>query len=464
MNAIGLDLGTTTLSALVLDGESGKVLCARSVPHQGGLEPDVPGGRLQDPVKIGDMALALAGQLAAEWGNIGAVGLTGQMHGIVYLDPRGRAVSPLYTWQDGRGGLPLEGGTWAQALSQASGYPMATGFGLTTHYWLAKNRLTPPGAASLATLADYVGLRLTGRSRPLMHVSNAASLGLFDLDAGDWDRAALDRAGLDGTLLPPATGQCALLGRWEGIPVACAIGDNQASFIGAVQEDATSVLLNVGTGGQVSYTAPLVKIGGSIELRPLTADRFLLAGNSLCGGRAYAMLEEFFRSVLHMIEAPTEERLYAAMERLAAQPEEAEPLAFDTRFAGTRSDPSLRGSITGIGVDNFTPAAFVRGTIRGIAGELYGLYQEMRALAGKKPAHLIGAGNGIRKNRLLRRALEQQFGMTMEIPLHTEEAAYGAALFGMTGAGIFQSIDQARALIRYEEKGAACVSEKEPLR
>ena len=457
MVGIGIDIGTTSTCTVAVDAESGQVKASLSAKTPQFLASPNPWERAQPPEEILDQVRELLGQMTERLQGIGAIGVTGQMHGIVYLGRDGRSLSPLYTWQDGRGDVAKDGETYAEQLSRKTGYALATGFGSVTHEYNVQNGLVPEGAVSLCTIADYIAMALAGRKEPVMHSSNAAGLGCFDLEQGCF--------GVENRLLPRVEREAMVLGYAEGdIPVSIALGDNQASFIGAVQEDATSVLLNVGTGGQVSYTAPLVKIGGSIELRPLTADRFLLAGNSLCGGRAYAMLEEFFRSVLHMIEAPTEERLYAAMERLAAQPEEAEPLAFDTRFAGTRSDPSLRGSITGIGVDNFTPAAFVRGTIRGIAGELYGLYQEMRALAGKKPAHLIGAGNGIRKNRLLRRALEQQFGMTMEIPLHTEEAAYGAALFGMTGAGIFQSIDQARALIRYEEKGAACVSEKEPLR
>lgn len=450
MNAIGLDLGTTTLSALVLDGESGKVLCAKSVPHQGGLEPDVPGGRLQDPVKIGDMALALAGQLAAEWGNIGALGLTGQMHGIVYLDQGGRAVSPLYTWQDGRGGLPLDGGTWAQALSQASGYPMATGFGLTTHYWLEKNRLTPPGAASLATLADYVGLRLTGRTRPLMHVSNAASLGLFDLDAGDWDRAALDRAGLDGALLPPATGQCALLGRWEGIPVACAIGDNQASFIGGVRDMENGLLVNMGTGGQVSALAGQTAALENCERRPLGEGRFILAGSSLCGGRAYALLEGFLRSCAALAGCSVPS-LYEAMNRAALPALDLADLwQVDTRFCGARRQPHLRGSFQGVGADNFDAAHLLGGALLGMARELRDLYGEMLAAGAPAAGQMVGSGNALRRNPALRLAFERTFQLPMVIPAHLEEAAFGAALFALTASGLAPTLAQAQRLIAYQ--------------
>ena len=65
-----------------------------------------------------------------------AIGLTGQMHGMLYVDETGRAVSPLYTWQD-RGGDQIwkDGLTYAQFLKASAG-DAASGYGLTTHYYL----------------------------------------------------------------------------------------------------------------------------------------------------------------------------------------------------------------------------------------------------------------------------------------------------------------------------------------
>ena len=219
--------------------------------------------------------------------------------------------------------------------------------------------------------------------------------------------------------------------------------------MGSVLEDESSLLVNLGTGGQVSFASGFVEAGGTIELRPLSDSQYILAGNSLCGGRAYAMLEEFFRAVLKMAGREECGRLYVAMEKCAAESSRNEALCFDTRYAGTRTDPSRRGSISNLGIDNFTPSAFIQGTLTGITLELFEMYEQMRSLAAKKPTRLIGAGNGIRKNRLLRQAVEERFGMTMAIPFHEEEAAYGAALFGMTGAGVFSNMSQARELIRY---------------
>lgn len=72
------------------------------------------------------------------------------------------------------------------------------------------------------------------------------------------------------------------------------IGDNQASLFGSVRDLKDTVLLNVGTGSQVSLvTERFIECSGSVELRPCTENSYILVGASLCGGRAYAMLEQF---------------------------------------------------------------------------------------------------------------------------------------------------------------------------
>ena len=78
------------------------------------------------------------------------------------------------------------------------------------------------------------------------------------------------------------------------------------------------------------------------------------------------------------------------------------------------------------------------------------LYGKIRGAEVARPTQLIGSGNGLRRNLALRRVFEKRFGLKMMIPAHTEEAAYGAALFGLAAGGIFSDLNAARALIRYE--------------
>ena len=100
MDHLGLDLGTTTISAAVLDAD-GRLLCTRTVPG-GAAVAGQPWERKQDARGIEHAALSLLDGLLQEFPDIGCVGLTGQMHGIVYVDAAGQLLSPLYTWQDER--------------------------------------------------------------------------------------------------------------------------------------------------------------------------------------------------------------------------------------------------------------------------------------------------------------------------------------------------------------------------
>ncbi len=449
MNVIGLDMGTTTLSAVVVDSESGAMPQILNIANGAALDPAEPFERLQDPEIIAQRALVLVDALKRSR-DIAAIGLDGQMHGIVYVDADGRAVSPLYTWQDQRGAEPLGDTTCAGELAHRTGRPVSTGYGLVTHFWNVLNGRVPEGAAKLCTIYDYIGMRLTGRKTPLLHVSSAASMGLVDPSTGQWDVAAIRRAGMDPAILPEVTDECTIIGRDpDGIPVCCGLGDNQASFIGTVREMEGSVLMNMGTGGQISMLAGCAAAQGDLEARPLGGGQSILVGSMLCGGRAYALLEGFMRSCAKLA-GDAEQPLYEAMNRLGlALLDDDRPLTVDTRFNGTRARPELRGSIAGIGIDNFDAGHLVAGTLLGMAKELHGLYEAMLA-AGSAPAtRMIGSGNGIRRNPALKRAFEKVFGLPMRVPAHAEEAAFGAALAAMTAAGLKPSLEAAQRLIHY---------------
>ena len=97
MKALGLDIGTTTISAVVVGMEEREILKAYTIPNGSFIETDLPWEKIQDPDKIMQKALGLLEEILQEHQDIGVIGLTGQMHGIVYLDENGKHISPLYT-------------------------------------------------------------------------------------------------------------------------------------------------------------------------------------------------------------------------------------------------------------------------------------------------------------------------------------------------------------------------------
>ena len=450
MLAMGIDIGTTTLSIALVDEDSGALVDSRTVNTRAFLPEDRPGARIQDPERICRLALEGVEALTAKHGRPACIGLTGQMHGMLYVDKDGRAVSPLYTWQDARGNEPLAGGKSAAEMIREAGGVAAAGFGLTTHCALLQMGEVPEGAAGMVTIPDYLSMKLTGASEPLIGADMAASWGCFDLRTRQFRTDVLDRLGVDPSILPKLVKGHAVAGETaDGVSVLVSIGDNQASVIGSVRDVENTVLINVGTGSQVSFGVDhYIDTQGSVELRPCTERDNILVGSGLCGGRAYAMLEQFYRELTGM------DSCYAMMQRQAEAFVEA--FGWDaawrirTTFSGTRDDPAARGSIAGIGEDNFRPGAMTAGMIAGILGELYEEYGTMRALTGRKATALVGSGNGFRRNPLMRALAEKLFELPLRVPVWQEEAACGAALVAMTAAGRVGSLRQAQAKIAYE--------------
>jgi sedoheptulokinase len=476
---------------MLLDPAAGRIAACRTEPNQAGISPERSWENLQDPDRLCTQAeRLLAGLLhGAPRGAVGGIGITGQMHGVLYLDRGGRAASPLFTWLDARAGLPLDGGSSsARELERLTGRPVPPGFGLATHYHNMTRGLVPREAAGLCTVMDYLALRLTagghaGRSGsgghagaragyvreagaraaagtgPCTDPTNGAGLGVFDLERGDFDRDALDRAGIDAALLPPVVPSGTVIGRCRGIPVTVPLGDNQASFLGAVAEPLQALHLNLGTGGQVSAYTPGLERAAGLDGRPYPGGGFLLVGASICGGRAYALLASFFRrcAMLFGGGVPELEEVYRVMEGMdltgfpggspGGSPDEG-PVV-DTRFQGTRTEPDRRGAVTGITPHNFTPERLTAGFLEGIAGEMHGFFQLMPGELRERVDHLVGSGNALRMNRRLRQALERCFGLPLRVPRHTEEAAFGAALSAASGTGALPSFLEAGRAVSY---------------
>ncbi len=452
MKLIGLDIGTTTICGVLVDGNTGQLLEARTLPNDAALPSVLPWERLQSPHRIEAHCHTLIDGWIGQFDDVAGIGISNQMHGLVYLNAHGEAVSSLVTWQDERGKrLAPTGETYAAALSACTGHRMATGYGLTTHWYNLQNDLVPGDAFWTATIGDYVAMRLTGAAQPRMHATNAASFGLFNLDAGTFDMAALRAAGIAPALLPPVEEDAVRVGYTPGgQAVSIAIGDNQAGFFGSGGgEDTVSV--NVGTSGQVSMLVGVPVAAPDIDLRPYLGPKRLAVGCSLCGGDAYAALRRFFEQTARLLgteahvsyEAMNDvaATLYATQDRLGG-------LRVDTRLCGTRADTGLRAAVTGLTMDTFTPAHLTLGVLCGIGEELLGCFQQIPGHA--QASRMVGSGNGLRRNPLLRHIFSDLFGMPMLVPLYEEEAAYGAALLTLHAMGLYAAPQDAQALIQYQ--------------
>lgn len=421
---IGIDTGTTSISMALLN-ESREVIDSVTVNHGAFIDGEFPESRVQSPEKILEAVMASLNSLTQKYGQPSAIGLTGQMHGILYVNSKGQSVSPLYTWQDVSGSIKINGKSSIEILRE-NRMKCSAGYGVPAHLYLQRAGKIPHDAVKFTTISDYVAMKLCGSVAPVLSSEMAAGLGCFDVQKREFMFDALKSAGIDVSFLPETVKGYGVVGKTEsGVPVVCSMGDNQASFMGSVDEPENTLLLNIGTGSQISFmTREYVDVNTDIELRPY-GEAYILAGSALCGGRAYAMLENFYREIAGR-------SCYDVMSKHAEDFLNSRGLSqawdVDTRFQGTRSNPDITGNIKGITAENFCPGAFTVGVMRGIINELHEMYTEMLRLTSRRAKFIAGSGNGLRRNEIMRKIAEEIFGLEVKIPKGMEEAARGAAM------------------------------------
>ncbi len=446
---IGLDLGTSTVTGVLFDAERAAVPGVASRRNDSRLAAEPPSRAEQDPGRVLILALEVVKELAATGLPVDGIGLTGQMHGLMCVDAAGEPLTPFISWQDQRTAEPLPGGGTTldrvRALAgdlpwRENGCRIEHGYGAATLFWLAESRALPAGTRWVCTLPGWLAAKLTGRP-PVTDPSLACSWGIYNVPKGDWNEALVHRLGLDRRLFPavwpsgerlgelaPAAAQ--QVGLPQGVPVFNALGDHQASFLASVAEPATSVLVNLGTGGQVAWLVrEFVEPTDQIETRPFLDKGYLRVGSSLCGGEAYAWLNRTVRRWLAEFGCQVdEETAYSRLNAVAEDASTTAGLHVQTTFLGVRGRPKPKGgAIEGITLDNLTLGALAKATLLGIADELYELYRGHTEEAARHRV-LVASGNAVQKNPMLREVLEQRFGLPVEPAHWPEPAAVGAAM------------------------------------
>ena len=256
---IGLDLGTTSISGLILDTESKAVLLHRSISNNS--EIITPEGKNKgysewDIEQMTKLAYNLLSDLAKEsvQMDISAIGVTGQMHGMVLLGQDNRPCSPLIGWQDQRcNQFFYDEVTYLESIQEISqhylektGCRLSSGYMAATLFWLHQNAPESLVNRTACFAPDY----LTGQLCDIIPVTDpttAASGGVFNLQTGAWDAELIHNLGLLLTQFPTIQPSCTVVGEISktianitgipsGIPVSIACGDNQASFAGSVSE------------------------------------------------------------------------------------------------------------------------------------------------------------------------------------------------------------------------------------
>jgi sugar (pentulose or hexulose) kinase len=477
---IGIDLGTTKIVAIALDGRQGEVVAKATRDNEArlGCADERAAGRSEwDADAIVRLAMDCLREVSRQLGprrqDVAGIGVTGQQHGVLLVDGGGRAVTPLINWQDRRG-LDLPPGEkrsyvelarqrLGTAAARRAGCLLQPGFMAVTLFWLHQNGRLPKTARA-CFLMDYFVSRLTSEP-PRTDPSCAASAGVLDVRRRAWDADAITELGLSLSLFPElgeanqtagslSAGVAQDIELPVGVPMFIPIGDHQASFLGSVSDSATTAVLNVGTGAQVAAFTTGVEFQPPVELRPFPIHGNLLSSVGLPGGWSYQLLEGLFRDIgrrLFRVD-PSGGTLYEAMNVLAAEiPAGADGLRCEPTFTGTRTDPAARGSIAGLEPRSLTAAHLVRSVLEGMARSYREAYERIAAMGGTRHQRLAAAGNGLRANAVLAQIVQEVMGMPVCLTNHPEEAAFGSALIAAVGSGVSADLAQAGKWVRYLE-------------
>jgi sedoheptulokinase len=451
--AAGIDLGTTNLELILADLEKFRITERYSAPVRR-IPSDNPYAFEQDAAGIVASVRELLGRVKAP---LSSVGITGQVHGIVYTDEALRPLSPLYSWLDRRGAEPWNNTTPQAALEEKTGFRLPAGYGLLTHY---ANRLfgrVPPAARYLMGITELVAGNLTGAPLSKTDDSILASFGGWD-PVGGYRKALLAEAlspdcpafleaaphffvagHLAGGLCPGGAG---------GVPVAYPVGDNQAGFFGALPRPEEACLVSIGTSGQISFFSRDAVCPSGMELRPYLGKGYLQVGAALTAGKSYealaSLVGEIVRASGNRIE---DEAVFTLMKQAAGAVGETS-LVFETTLSGTRRDTAKRGAITGISLDNLTLGGLVLSAVDGIVRELAD-FTRQSGVSFDGIRYVAVTGSAPRKNGLFPEAVRRQFNRKVRVP-GSDGAGLGAAVIGAVAAGLIKDGETAGVIEQFQ--------------
>ena len=449
---LGIDVSTTGAKALLVD-EKGAVAASTTTPLT--LSTPKPLWSEQDPHEwwtgtAASIRKALA-DAGATGGDVAAVGLTGQMHGLVLLDAKREVLRPAILWNDQRTAAEcaeIEKRVGRAALIREVGNVALTGFTAPKILWVRNHEPEVYAKAKLILLPkDYVRLRLTGEAA--MDKADGSGTILFELKARAWSRRVLETLDIPADWLPPTfegpettgtiTAQAAAeTGLKAGTPVMAGGGDQAAGAVGAGAVRPGVVSLTLGTSGVVFATtdAPLVEPEGRLHaFCHAVPGKWHFMGVTLSAAGSL----QWYHDTLTPQDSFAD--IVAEAERAPAG---SEGLLFLPYLSGERTpypDPLARGSFVGLTLRH-TRAHLTRAVLEGVAFSMkdcFGLLQGA-GLGSVKEVRIAGGGA---KGALWRRIVASALGLPMLTVNSTEGAAYGAALLGGTGAGAWPTVESA---------------------
>lgn len=458
---VGVDLGTSGTKTVLFD-PSGRALAGATAEYPL-YQPEI-GWAEQDPDDwwraVCETIAAVIKKSGVNTRDIRALGLSGQMHGLVLLDRDGAVLRRSIIWCDQRTGREcdqIHERVGRERLIQITANPALTGFTASKLLWVRNHE---PGiferTAKVLLPKDYIRYRLTGEYAT--EVSGASGTQFLDVSRRAWSAEVLDRLGIPADWMPAVyesyeisgrlTRQAAALtGLPEGLPVAGGGGDQAAGAVGNGIVRAGVVSSTIGTSGVVFAHTDSVRIdpGGRVHtFCHAVPGCWHIMGVTQGAGLSY----RWFRDEFCAVEQVMARRLGVDPYKLMGeQARRAQPgcggLIYLPHLMGERTphlDPAAKGVFFGLSARH-TRADMIRAVMEGVTYSLLDALCIIREM-GVDASEVRASGGGAR-SPLWRQMQADMFGARVRAVESGEGPALGAALLAGVGAGVYGSVPEA---------------------
>lgn len=443
---IGIDLGTSAVKLLLVDGEGSIVnVVSRSYkvdyPH--------PGWSQQNPKDWWDAVVEGVHELTAgiDASRVRAIGTGGQMHGLVALDAAGEVIRPCILWNDGRTEEEvqyLNEQVGRERLSELTGNIAFAGFTAPKLLWMRKHE--PKNYERVAHIMlpkDYLTYRMTGEFAT--DYSDASGTLLLDVKHRCWSAEMLEICGVNRAWMPrlcdsaEAVGALSdvsadALGLPSGVVVAAGAGDNAAAAIGCGAVAAGSCNISLGTSGTIFIPNDSFRMDGQNALHSFdyVEGRYHLMG---CILSAASCAGWFMGEVLQADDFDAEE---AELSPAVATPDLPYFLPYLMGERSPHNDTTARGAFVGMRADT-TRAQMVRAVREGVAFAIRDCVEVARSEGiDIRASTLCGGGS---KSALMRQMLANALNMRLDLPKTEQGPGFGAALLAMVATGDAPSVE-----------------------
>jgi xylulokinase len=470
---LGIDIGTGGTRAIMVDS-AGRVIATCTAEHVAFASPQT-GWAEQDPADWWQACCKAVRQVLAQSRTdateIAGVGFSGQMHGAVLLDEAGQVLCPALIWCDQRTAEEARELTATIGESQIIAWtcnPALTNFTLTKLLWVRRHR--PQVFERFRRLQlpkDYVRFRLTGEYA--MDVADASGTLLLDVAGRHWSKEMAAAAEIDSRVLPPlfessqicgvvSAAGAAATGLRPGTPVVAGAGDQAAGAVGLGIVGAGMVHATIGTSGVVfaSTDRPALDARGRVHtFCHAVPGRWHVMGVTQAAGLSLRWFRDRFGATGHDSGDPEEsgdpyDRLCA---EAAAAPPGCDGVLWAPYLMGERTphlDPHARAALVGLAASHGR-GHIIRAILEGVAFSLrdtFSIFDEMNV-----PVTNVRLGGGGARSPLWRQIQADVYARPVEIVETEEGAAYGAALLGGVGAGVWATVEEAcRQSVRVRQR------------